>query len=94
MTHHYLNTKDMKPKVSEIKRAEIAINFKDQILYTKDLEDAIIPVGASGMITQNMNVLDVDFELKPGMSGVVAGDFTIEDGVTFTIPDGSTLSCV
>ena len=94
MKHHYLDTEDLKPRADEIAEAEIAINFKDEILYTKNLAGEVIPVGASGLITQNMNVLDKDFALKDGMSGVVAGPFTILDGITMTIPDGSTLSCV
>ena len=45
-------------------------------------------------IITNPIVLTEDFTLQDGMSGAVVTGFTIEDGVTLTIPDGSTLSVV
>lgn len=94
VTHNYLDTEDLKPQPSEIGIGEIAINFKDEVLFTKNTTGEVIPVGASGVITQNMNVLEKDFALKDGFSGVVTSGFTIEDGVTLTIPDGSVISVV
>jgi len=46
------------------------------------------------LITQNHNVLVADFALADGFSGVVTSGMEIADGVTLTIPDGSTLSVV
>jgi len=90
-----LETKDLKPKVSEIGVAELAVNLEDRKLYTKDHHGNVISVGggSGSFITQNKNVLDKDFALKPGESGVTTS-FELADGVTLTIPDGSTLSIV
>ena len=44
-------------------------------------------------IRQNKNVLTKDFTLKDGESGVTTS-FELADGVTLSIPDGSTLSIV
>jgi len=94
--HSRLETKKLKPKATEIGIAEIAINLEDKLLYTKDHNGIVIPVGGSGggLITQNMNTLTEDFTLDDGFSGVVASGFTIADGVTFTIPDNSTVGVV
>ena len=97
-SHSRLEVSGKKPLDSEIGVAEIAINMEDALLYTKKTDGTIISVGGSGsgggLITQNQNILTEDFTLDAGFSGVVTSGFTIADGVTFTIPSGSTLSVV
>jgi len=94
--HSRLETTKTKPTAAEIGVAEIAINLEDKLLYTKDHNGVVIPVGGSGggVITQNMNVLTEDFALEDGFSGVVTDGFTINDNITLTVPDGSVLSVV
>ena len=58
-----------------------------------ELNKAFEEGGEGSFITQNRNVLIKDFELKAGQSGVTTS-FTIEDGVTMTIPVDSILSIV
>jgi len=43
---------------------------------------------APGMLIHT-NIVDTDVEIPPGSNAVSAGDITINDGVTVTIPDGS-----
>ena len=50
--------------------------------------------GSNSPISENQNTLTEDYEIPEGSSAVVASGFTIADGVTLTIPDGSTLSVV
>ena len=45
-------------------------------------------------IRTNPNILSTDYTFSDGVSGTVASGFEVADGVTITIPDGSTLSIV
>ena len=93
--HTRLEVADKKPLGTEIEVGEIAINMEDALLYTKKADGTIISVGGSGggFITQNENILDKDFTLNVGESGV-ATSFTIADNIVLTIPDNSILSIV
>ena len=80
------------------KLGEVAINTYDGKVFIKkdDGVEQIVEIGpaSAALITQNMNLLTADFTLATGYSGVVASGFEIDDGVTLTIPDGSTLVIV
>lgn len=45
-------------------------------------------------VSTNPNLLEADYVIDTGVSAVVASGFTIDDGVTLTIPTGSVLSVV
>ena len=93
MTHNYIDTPLHKPSDGDLKLAEIVVNAYDGVPYTSTDGTDVVDMGGA-IVHQNPNVLNHDYELRAGMSGVVASGFTIADTKTFTIPDGSTLSVV
>ena len=93
MTHNYLEDSVHQPSAADVKQAEIVVNVVDGIAYTSTDGSDVVDMGGA-IVHQNPNVLNHDYELRAGMSGVVASGFTIADTKTFTIPDGSTLSII
>ena len=95
VSHNHLETTGLKPLQSELLKAEMGINLVDKTMWTKNGDGDIVAIGgSSSLIIQNPNTLNENFDLGVGYSGVAASGFTIADGYTLTIPDGSTLSIV
>ena len=93
MTHNYLEDSVHQPSAADVKQAEIVVNVVDGIAYTSTDGSDVVDMGGA-IIHQNPNVLNHNYELRAGMSGVAASGLTIADTKTFTIPDGSTLSII
>ena len=93
LQHSSLIGEDLKPKAVDVKVAELVVNLESQTIWTKNDAGEVVSVGGGqgGLITQNMNILDKDFELEVGFSGVVTSGFVIANGITLTIPNGSVL---
>ena len=95
--HNYLETIGYKPQVSEISVAELVINLSDGTLWSKNGANAVIKVGGGGAVGggvdavfyENDQVVNNDYTITAGKNAMSAGDITISDGVTVTIPTGS-----
>ena len=74
MTHNYLEDSVHQPSAADVKQAEIVVNVVDGIAYTSTDGSDVVDMGGA-IVHQNPNVLNHNYELRAGMSGVVASGF-------------------
>lgn len=84
-------------ELGEVKILEDDIQIEGySVLTTEDLEDFGGASGGPGnpFVYQHDNTITSSFTLTQGKNGISAGPLSIADGVTVTVPDGSTWSIV
>ena len=94
MTHNFLETKGLKPKATEIEKAEIAINLVDKTLWTKDNKGNVVKI-TTGEIERPVKISPTSIIVNGKtltISNPVAGtDYYFNENTIQTSKDNTTL---
>jgi len=89
------------PLATDLDVGELAVNLADAKLYSKNAGGTVISVGGggSGNVTTNAlfehaNTITANYTIATGNNAISAGAITIANGITVTVPNGSTWSIV
>ena len=102
ITHNYLDTAGLKPTAAEIEQGELAVNFADNMIWTKDTSGVVIPVGAGNVqnnLTSPSTIAPLSAyqgkllnQIKADLNGNSSEDFTASNFITSGLVDGRDVS--
>jgi hypothetical protein len=89
------------PEAADLAQGELAANLVDRKLYSKNADGVVFQLGggATGagqddIFYENSQTVTTDYTITTGKNAMSAGPITINDGITVTVPDGSTWTVV
>ena len=96
MIEELIYEKGIKPNKHTLEMQKLYYNAKDNRLYTIGKFGELLYVGGpiNGIFYENDSIISSSYTITTGKNAMSAGPITMADGVTVTIPDGSTWTVV